>query len=109
MNPRIRSRNEWTEQTWRFLAVGVLAAVVLPLICGDTARAGERKFVLEALLAQEPAKTFEWLARECRTWAARHRDTGGLFGTVTTFWGRRAETSSALLDELSREAGLDTI
>ena len=71
----------------------------------DELEAGERKFVLKALLSQEPAATLGWLARECRTWAVRHHDNAGLLGTAASFWIERAEISSALLNELSEEAG----
>ncbi len=67
-------------------------------------RAGERKFVLEALLSQDPAATLEWLARECRAWAARHGENAALLGTAADSWIRSAEASSTLLEELSREA-----
>ena len=68
-------------------------------------RAGERKFVLKALLSQEPAATLGWLVGECRTCAARHRENTALLGPVAEFWVERAETSSELLNELSRDAG----
>ncbi len=68
-------------------------------------RAGERKFVLKALLSQEPAAILEWLAQECRAWAARHGESSALLGAAAEPWIRSAEASSMLLNELSREAG----
>ncbi len=67
-------------------------------------RAGERRFVLKALLAQEPAATLGWLARECRAGAKRHRASSALLGAAAAFWIERARAASALLEELSREA-----
>ncbi len=67
-------------------------------------RAGERKFVLKALLSQEPAATLEWLAREGRAWAARHRDNAALLGAAAELWVERAEAFAVLAAELSREA-----
>ncbi len=68
-------------------------------------RAGERKFVLKALLSQDPGATLGWLARECRAWVTRHRESAPLLGAAAEPWIRGAETSTALLEELCREAG----
>ena len=67
-------------------------------------RAGERRFVLEALMSQEPSTTLAWLARECQDWSSRHRDNP-LLGPAARLWGEKAQASSALLSELSKEAG----
>ncbi len=66
-------------------------------------RAGERKFVLKALLSQEPAVTLGWLAREGRAWAARHR-ANALLGAGAEPWATKAETLAALAEDLSRNA-----
>ncbi len=73
-------------------------------------RAGERRYVLEALLAQDSAATLGWLARECRARGLRYRgaldrEDGLLLGPVADFWIERALASAALLEELSLEAG----
>lgn len=66
-------------------------------------RAGERKYVLEALLSQEPAATLGWLAREGRAWAARHRENAALLGAGTELWVGKAEAFATLTDDLSRD------
>ncbi len=68
-------------------------------------RAGERRYVLKALLAQEPAAILGWLARECRTRGLRHGENTLLLGATAEFWTRRVRASAALLEELSCEAG----
>ncbi len=67
-------------------------------------RAGERKFVLKALLSQEPAATLGWLAREARAWAVRHRENADLLGASAELWVGKAEALAALAEDLSREA-----
>ncbi len=69
--------------------------------CGLGMRAGERKFALKALLAQEPAATLGWLSRECGAWAARHRARAELLGPAAPFWIERAEAAAALTGELA--------
>ncbi len=72
-------------------------------------RAGERKFVLKALLSQEPAATLGWLAGEARAWEARHRENAALLGAATKVWIKRASACAALAKDLSREAGRDGV
>ena len=57
-------------------------------------RIGERRFALEALLAQDPASTLAWLAGEAERQAA----------TRNGFWRERARAASALLSELVEAA-----
>ncbi len=66
-------------------------------------RTGERKFVLKALLSQEPAATLEWLAREGQAWAARHR-ANALLGAGAELWATKAEALAALAEDLSRDS-----
>lgn len=68
-------------------------------------RAGERKYVLEALLSQEPAATLGWLAREGRAWAARHRENAALLGAGAEPWIGKAEALATLAQDLSLETG----
>ena len=68
-------------------------------------RAGERKYVLKALLSQDPAAILRWLGEECLVWAQRHRENTPWAGPPAGFWAERAQASSNLLAELSREAG----
>ncbi len=67
-------------------------------------RAGERKYVLKALLSQDPAAILKWLGQECRVWAQRHRESNPWAGPAAGFWAARAEASQTLLTELSRDA-----
>lgn len=63
-------------------------------------RIGERRFVLEALLAQDPERTLAWLAAEAHASAARHLRHEPATGEVARFWARRAEATAALLGAL---------
>ncbi len=67
-------------------------------------RVGERKYVLKALLSQEPKAILGWLHREAGAWAGRHRDRHQLLGPVAEFWAARAEAAAALLAELEAAA-----
>jgi hypothetical protein len=75
---------------------------------GTGLRIGERRFVLEALLSQEPEGTLSWLAAESRAWVARHETWGaGLRGgVIAAVWKKRAEDAAALLERLSQSAAL---
>ena len=68
-------------------------------------RLGERKYVLKALLSQEPRAILGWLQREAGAWARRHRGQDELLGPVAGYWAARAEATAALLAEL--EAGAE--
>ncbi len=63
-------------------------------------RIGERRFVLEALLAQDPDRTLAWVGAEARASAARHLRHEPVVGDVARFWARRAERTAALLGAL---------
>jgi hypothetical protein len=63
-------------------------------------RAGERRFVIEHFLAQDPGATLQWLAQECERWAARYAESSGP-EVVRTFWGARARASGSLLTRLA--------
>lgn len=64
-------------------------------------RLGERRFVLRALLAQDPNESLSWLAREAKKWGDRHRRMPAAFAPVTEIWAARAERTAALLEELA--------
>ncbi|MCP3958474.1 MAG: hypothetical protein GY719_11530 [bacterium] len=68
--------------------------------CELAPRAGERRFVLKALLSQEPAATLGWIARECDGWATRHREQAELLGPAAHHWAGRARATAALAREL---------
>jgi hypothetical protein len=67
-------------------------------------RMGERRFILESLLAQDAAALLAWLAAEARDAGARHRRHAHVVGPVAQFWSRRAESAAALLGELAPAA-----
>lgn len=67
-------------------------------------RQGERRFILDALLAQDAAAVLDWLAREAARQAAVHRAAPPVWRPVMEHWAARAEATSARLTRLGREA-----
>lgn len=63
-------------------------------------RIGERRFVLNALLAQEPSRTLEWLSTEATAWTDRHAKWAPDLGPVAEFWTGRALSARNLIDGL---------
>lgn len=68
--------------------------------CADSTglglRRGERRFILKAMLEQDPDVTMDWLATQARLSAARHQ--AGPAGRLSAaWWARRAATSVAAL------------
>jgi hypothetical protein len=61
---------------------------------------GERRFILEALLAQDAAAMLGWLAAEARAAVGRHKLHEHVTGPVALFWSERAESAGALLGQL---------
>ena len=61
-------------------------------------RMGERRFILAALLSQDPGGTLEWLAGEARAWVARNEAHHTVTGHVAGFWAARAAATAVLLD-----------
>lgn len=66
-------------------------------------RVGERKYVLESLLAQDARGVLGWLAREARDWEGRHRKQQDTLGAIARAWESRAAAAAQLLEELSQE------
>jgi TorA maturation chaperone TorD len=58
-------------------------------------RIAERRYVLEALLAQDAAGMLGWLAEHAATWSSRHE---------SEFWSERAAAAAALLADTATEA-----
>jgi TorA maturation chaperone TorD len=56
-------------------------------------RQGERRYVLNALLAQDPAAVLAWLGDEAGRWAGIHRSMPDELAPSRDFWLRRAELS----------------
>ena len=69
-------------------------------------RIGERRYVLEALFAQDAVSTLDWLAREADLWGQRHLKREKQTGPTARFWADRALGSRDLLAELVNEAKL---
>lgn len=67
-------------------------------------RAGERKFVLAALLSQAPQAVLGWLAEEARACAPRHAAHASVMGCGADFWAQRASLTARLLVELQASA-----
>lgn len=53
-------------------------------------RMGERRFVLSALVTQDPAAVAGWLAEEAGAWAAEHDRLVPVLGDTARFWRERA-------------------
>lgn len=63
-------------------------------------RAGERRYVLRALFAQDAASTMEWLEREALAWSGRHASMTGAPSDVRAFWSARSSRTAALVRSL---------
>jgi hypothetical protein len=63
-------------------------------------RAGERKYVLESLFAQDARGVLGWLAGEARNWSERHRLEPAPVALCARAWEAKADASAQLLEEL---------
>jgi TorA maturation chaperone TorD len=70
-------------------------------------RVGERKYVLESLLAQDARGVLGWLAHEARDWRARHRKQRETLGETARAWEARAAAAAGLLEELKAAADVE--
>jgi hypothetical protein len=68
-------------------------------------RQGERRYALDALVAQAPQAVMAWLAAECRRQAGIHGLQPLAWRPVTDDWYRRANRTAQLFERLAREAG----
>lgn len=66
-------------------------------------RAGERRYVLEHLLAQDAVGVLRGLAVEARRQGARHERRVPLLGATARFHAERAATTAELLSQLAAE------
>jgi TorA maturation chaperone TorD len=67
-------------------------------------RVGERRFILRAMLGQDPEVTLGWLAGEAAGWAQRHDRTASVAPELADFWIGRAAATASLLRELGEDA-----
>lgn len=67
-------------------------------------RIGERKYVLESLLAQDARGVLGWLALEAVSWSARHRQQQDTLAGIARAWEAKANASACLLEELKAAA-----
>ena len=63
-------------------------------------RIGERKYILESLLAQDACGVLDWLAREATSWSERHRQQHDALAGIARAWEAKAIASARLLEEL---------
>lgn len=70
-------------------------------------RAGERRFVLKALLAQDYAATLDWMAAEARAAVLTYRSAASLPPAIAAFWVERATATAELLTELAATSATD--
>jgi len=67
-------------------------------------RAGERRYALRALMAQDLPSTLEWLRVTSEEWRTRHDASRRVGGIVADHWIERADRTAALLRELEMES-----
>jgi TorA maturation chaperone TorD len=70
-------------------------------------RVGERRYVLRALLEQDPARVLAWLARDADAASEVNRRRNVALAPVSDFWAARAAKAAALLTELAAAADDD--
>ena len=68
---------------------------------GLACRAGERRYVLNAFLAQDPGRTLGWLALHADRWSRRTGTSGP--APIAAWWSKRAENTAIVLEELAGE------
>ncbi|AXV04773.1 hypothetical protein DVS28_a0065 [Euzebya pacifica] len=67
-------------------------------------RVGERRYVLRALLQQDPAGTLGWLGNHARAADYRTRTWPEVVGHLAAWWSSRATRSADLLNDLADDA-----
>ena len=101
-----------TDEADKFLS-GLLAPVISGVVLtrvtlADAARdldlglrAGERRFVLKALLGQDPRRVLTWLAANARRWTGKHHQTASLHELAASYWASRSAATADALDALA--------
>lgn len=64
-------------------------------------RAGERRFVLKALLGQDPRRVLTWLAANARHWTQQHHQTAPLHELAAGYWAARSSATADALEALA--------
>jgi TorA maturation chaperone TorD len=67
---------------------------------GLAARAGGRAFMLRALIEQNAAATFGWLAQHAAWWAGRHQAGASTLAHIARHWHSRAQASLHKLEPM---------
>ena len=60
-------------------------------------RSGERRFMLEALMGQDPASTLTWLRNEAAAWSVRHEARATVLPGLSRVWADRASATADVL------------
>ena len=68
---------------------------------GLACRAGERRYVLNAFLAQDPGRTLQWLAHHADRWSEQVSRTDP--APIAAWWSKRAAKTALVLNELAEE------
>lgn len=67
-------------------------------------RVGERRFILQSLLDQDPAATLGWLTAESSAWRLALLQLPTALGVMVEFWTTRVAATEARLSELADRA-----
>ena len=62
-------------------------------------RSGERRFMLEALMGQDPVATLKWLGQEALAWAGRHEARTAELPALGRVWAARARATAEMLSD----------
>jgi hypothetical protein len=73
-------------------------------VTGLAARAGGRAFMLRALIDQDAAATFAWLAQQAHRWVRRHQASASSLGRIAQHWHSRAQASLHMLEQIPQPA-----
>ncbi len=60
-------------------------------------RSGERRFMLDALMGQDPVATLNWLRNELLAWSVRHEARAMDLPALSRVWTGRARATAGLL------------
>jgi len=72
-------------------------------------RAGERRYALEHLLAQDPPAVLDALADEAERQRRLHLGSLGWLGSIMGWWGERCASTAALLAALAADGRADEV